>query len=168
MSHSAQFADHFARLTSLLVRRSDDVDDQKQQLMGAVSSANALPVLIIREGDLLLADGAPISKSTIYTMVLVDRMKSHNLVRVEVNLGPSAADVLGLARILAADPAGDGAGDLQQRLVAMRATSLRVEVAAPPRAAPAAPAAPLAAPAAAPQATFEAFEMLSEDQMRSA
>jgi HEAT repeat protein len=162
MTHSAEFADRFARLTSLLVRQSDDVDDQKQQLMAAVGSANALPVLLTREGDALFADGSPISKSTIYTMVLLDRMKQHSLVRLEVTPGPSPADVLSLARMLAAD--ADGVTSLQQRLAAIRAASLRVETAAPTTSALATPT----SHAETPRVALETFEMLSEDQMRSA
>ena len=165
MSHSAEFATHFSRLTSLLVRQSDDVEEQKQELQAAVSAANALPVLLTREGDMLLADGAPLSKSTIYTMVLLDRLKGHSVVRIEVAPVPSPADVLGLARILASEHDGSPA-TAQQRLTAIRANSLRIEFAAPPaRTAPAAPEAPLADEK---RVEFEAFEMLSEDQMRSA
>ena len=42
MSHSAEFANHFARLTSLFVRQSGEVDDQKQHLMAALESAKHL------------------------------------------------------------------------------------------------------------------------------
>jgi len=160
MSHSAEFANHFARLTSLFVRQSGEVDDQKQHLMAALASAKDLPVLLTREGDALLADGAPMPQSTIHTMVLLDRMKQHSLVRLEVTPAPSAADVLGLARILAANPDGGGGLNLPQRLTAIRAATVRVEVAAPR--APAAPTPP------APRVSFDAFEVVSESEMQSA
>ena len=163
MSHSAEFASHFARLTSLFVRQSGEVDDQKQHLMAALASAKDLPVLLTREGDTLLADGAPMSQSTIHTMVLVDRMKQHSLVRLEVTPAPSPADVLGLARILAASPDSDGGMNLKQRLAAIHAASLRVEV-LPPRA----PTPPAAAPATDERrVSFEAFEVVSEEEMQS-
>jgi len=159
MSHSAEFANHFARLTSLFVRQSGEVDDQKQHLMAALESAKHLPVLLTREGDSLRADGAPMPQSTIHTMVLVDRMKQHSLVRLEVTPAPSAADVLGLARILAANPDGDGGLNLHQRLTAIRAATVRVEVAAPR--APAAPSPP------EPRVSFDTFEVVSESEMQS-
>jgi HEAT repeat protein len=157
MSHSAAFADHFARLTSLLVRQADDVDEQKQQLLAAVASAKDLPVLLTRESEALLADGSPITKGTIFTMVLVDRLKRHDVVRLEVTPGPSAADVLGLARILAAPPAEGGASFLQ-RLAALRASSLRIETA---------PLPPKVTPTHTPRVSLETIEIVSEDQMRS-
>src|SRR5688572_8939258 len=116
MSHSADFANHFARLTSFFVRQSGEIDDQKQYLNAALASAKDLPVLLTREGDALLADGARMTQSTIHTMVLADRMKQHSLVRLEVTPAPSPADVLGLARILAASPDSEGGLNLQQRL----------------------------------------------------
>jgi HEAT repeat protein len=160
MSHSPEFANHFARLTSLFLRQTGEVDEQKQYLMAAVACANDLPVLLTREGDTLLADGAKLAHGTIYTMVLADRMKQHSLVRLEVMPSPSAADVLGLARILAAYPEGEGGMDLQQRLAAIRASTVRVEVAPTPKPAPA-PEPP------EPRVSFEAFEVVSEEEMQS-
>jgi HEAT repeat protein len=158
MSHSAAFADHFARLTSLLVRHADDVNEQKQQLVAAVASAKDLPVLLTRDGEVLLADGSPISKGTIFTMVLVDRLKRHDVVRLEVTSGPSAGDVLGLARILAAPPGESGASFLQ-RLAALGAASLRIATAPPPP--------KVSTPTHASRVSLETFEIVSADQMRS-
>lgn len=160
MSRSPEFANHFARLTSLFLRQTGDIDEQKQHLMAAVACARDLPVLLTRDDDALLADGSKMPQSTIHTMVLVDRMKQHSLVRLEVMPGPSAADVLGLARILAANPDGEAGMNLQQRLASIRASSLRVEV-APPRAPVPAP------PAVEPRVSFEAFEVVSEEEMQS-
>ena len=157
MSQSAEFADHFARLTAALVRQGDDVEEQQQYLLSAVAAAKYFPVLLTRESDALLADGAPVSRSTIYTMVLTDRLKGHNVVRLEVSQSPSAADVLGLARILASSP--DGAGSVKQRLTAMRAGTVSVETVTPPPA--------TASTTAAPRVELETFELVSEEQMRS-
>jgi hypothetical protein len=157
MSHSAEFADHFARLTAALVRQGEDQEEQQQYLLSAVTAAKYFPVLLTREGDALLADGGPVSRSTIYTMVLTDRLKGHNVVRLEVSQAPSAADVLGLARILALSP--DDGVNVRQRLTAMRAASVRVETAAPPT--------PTASAAVAPRVSLETFELVSEEQMRS-
>ena len=164
MSQSAEFANHFARLTAALVRQGDDVEEQQQYLLSAVASAKYFPVLLTRDGDALLADGSPIAKSTIYTMVLTDRLKGHNVVRVEVNPAPSAADVYGLARVLATAPEDGATTDVGQRLTAMRAASVRVEVAASqkPRVDATTPTAPM------PRVSLESFELMSEDQMRSA
>jgi hypothetical protein len=156
MSHSAEFADHFARLTAALVRQGEDQEEQQQYLISAVTAAKYFPVLLTREGDALLADGGPVSRSTIYTMVLTDRLKGHHVVRLEVSQSPSAADVLGLARILALSP--DDGVNVRQRLTAMRAASVRVETAAPP---------PTASAAATPRVELETFELVSEEQMRS-
>jgi hypothetical protein len=160
MSRSAEFANHFARLTSLFLRQTGEIDEQKQHLMAAVACANDLPVLLTREGDSLRADGETMTQVTIHTMVLVDRMKQHSLVRLEVTPAPSAADVLGLARILAAGAEGEGGMNLQQRLASIRASTLRVEVAAPSHP----PAAP---PPVEPRVSFDAFEVVSEEEMQS-
>jgi hypothetical protein len=164
MSQSAEFANHFARLTAALVRQGDDVEEQQQYLLSAVAAAKFFPVLLTRDGDALLADGSPIAKSTIYTMVLTDRLKGHNVVRLEVNPAPSAADVYGLARVLATAPEDGASADVGQRLTAMRAASVRVEVAASqkPRVDATTPTAPM------PRVSLESFELMSEDQMRSA
>ena len=164
MSQSAEFANHFARLTAALVRQGDDVEEQQQYLLSAVAAAKYFPVLLTRDGDALLADGSPIAKSTIYTMVLTDRLKGHDVVRLEVNPAPSPADVYGLARVLATAPEDGASTDVGQRLSAMRAASVRVEVAAKQKTrvdAPA-PTAPM------PRVSLESFELMSEDQMRSA
>ena len=173
MSHSAEFVNHFARLTSHLVRQTDEKEEQSKELNAAVAQADGLPVLVIRDGDTLLADGTPMSKSTIYTMVLVDRMKQHRIVRLEVTPGPSAADVLSFARLLAAQP--DESQNLQQRLASMHATSVRVSVG--PRTMttpPSVPATPEPVPTAssspaeeAPRVSLDTFELVSEAQMRS-
>jgi hypothetical protein len=164
MSQSAEFANHFARLTAALVRQGDDVEEQQQYLLSAVAAAKFFPVLLTRDGDALLADGSPIAKSTIYTMVLADRLKGHNVVRLEVNPAPSPADVYGLARVLATAPEDGANSDVGQRLAAMRAASVRVEVAATQKARVdvTSPTAPM------PRVSLESFELMSEDQMRSA
>lgn len=163
MTQSAEFADHFARLTAALIRQGDDVEEQQQYLLSAVSAAKYFPVLLTRDGDALLADGAPIVKSTIYTMVLADRLKGHNVVRLELVPSPSPADVYSLARALATLPDNADATAVAQRLSAMRAASVKVELgtnATPREIAPASPSPP--------RPSLETFELLSQEQIRAA
>jgi HEAT repeat protein len=125
VQHSEEFANSFAQLTSLLVRKPDERDRQKRALTDALRCAADLPVLLIRDGDTLLADGVPISQGAMDTLELLDRMAYHRIVRLDVDAQPRPADLLALARCLAA-PAGPSGDGIQERLDVLHALSVRV------------------------------------------
>ena len=126
VNHSEAFANNFARLTALLVHKPQERERQKRALTDALQCAADLPVLLIRDGDSLLADGVPISQGAMDTLDLLDRMAYHRLVRLDIDAQPRPADVLALARCLAATAGPDGDG-VQERLDVLRAASVRVE-----------------------------------------
>lgn len=140
VNHSEEFANNFARLTALLVHRPQERDHQKRALADALQCAADFPVLLMRDGDSLLADGVPISQGAMATLDLLDRMAYHRLVRLDIEAQPRAADVLALARCLAAAAGPDGDG-VQERLDVLHAASVRVEP-EPDAPAPAAPSDP--------------------------
>lgn len=125
MNHSEEFANSFAELTTLLVRKPQERERQKRALSDAMRCAADFPVLLIRDGDTLLADGEPISQGAMDTLELLDRMAYHRIVRLDIDAQPRAADVLALARCLAA-PAGPPGDGIQERLDVLHAQSVRV------------------------------------------
>lgn len=162
VNHSEEFANSFARLTALLVHKPQERERQKRALTDALQCAADFPVLLMRDGDSLLADGVPISQGAMDTLDLLDRMAYHRLVRLDIDAQPRAADVLALARCLAATAGPDGDG-VQERLDVLHAASVRVE----PE-----PEAPAAAPSdPKPQVVVETtpaignFEVMAEAEM---
>ena len=133
MDHSATFARHFARLVSLLMHEMGNVDEQKMSLRALVTLSKAGSVTMWPQELRLFADGVEIPGALTGVQDTASQMTAHSLTRVEIGTGASAADLLGLARIVAATAApGDGGQQVTQKLTALNARRITFEIPAPP------------------------------------
>jgi HEAT repeat protein len=137
MDYSATFARHFARLVSLLMHEMSNVDEQKMSLRALVTlSKNGAVTMWPQEWN-LFANGVEIPGALTGVQDTATQMSAHSLLRVEVGTGVSAADVLGLARIIASPAsAGDGGEHVRQKLNALNARRITFEMPVPPPPAP--------------------------------
>lgn len=137
MDYSATFARHFARLVSLLMHEMSNVDEQKMSLRALVTLSKSGAVTMWPEERHLFSNGVEIPGALTGVQDTATQMSGHSLQRVEVGSGANAADLLGLARIIAATAtAGDGGEQVKQKLTALNARRITFEIPAPPPPAP--------------------------------
>lgn len=133
MDHTATFARHFARLVSLLMHEMSNVDEQKMSLRALVTLSKNGPVTMWPQEWRLLANGQEIPGALTGVQDTAAQMTAHSLTRVEVGANSNAADILGLARIVASGAsAGDGGEQVKQKLTALNARRITFEIPAPP------------------------------------
>lgn len=101
MDYSVTFARHFARLLWLLLHELENVDEQKGMLRALVMLSREGPITLTVDAGELSANGSPLTSLLAGVTDLVDRMTSHDLETINVDVGASPADLLGAARILA-------------------------------------------------------------------
>jgi HEAT repeat protein len=81
----------------------------------------------------LLANGEEIPGALTGVQDTASQLTAHSLTRVEIGVGSNAADILGLARIVAsAASPGDGGEHVKQKLTALNARRVTFEIPAPP------------------------------------
>jgi HEAT repeat protein len=133
MDYSATFARHFARLVSLLMHEMSNVDEQKMSLRALVTLSKSGAVTMWPQEWHLFSNGVEIPGALTGVQDTASQMSAHSLQRVEIGTGVSAADVLGLARIIAsAASAGDGGEQVKQKLTALNAKRITFEIPVPP------------------------------------
>ncbi len=135
MEYPVSFARHFARLGWLLLHEAGTIEEQKAALRAIVAVSRDGPVTLESRNRTLEANGAEVAGSATGAMELADRLASHGLCAVSFDAGAAAADLLGLARILAAvPPAEDASAAAESRLQALgaRTVHLTAGTAAPP------------------------------------
>jgi HEAT repeat protein len=133
MDYSATFARHFARLVSLLMHEMSNVDEQKMSLRALVTLSKSGAVTMWPQEWHLFANGVEIPGALTGVQDTATQMSAHSLLRVEVGTGVNAADLLGLARIIASTAsAGDGGEQVKQKLTALNAKRITFEIPAPP------------------------------------
>jgi len=120
MDQSASFARHFARLLWLLLHEVSNVVEQKMSLRALVIVSKSGPVaLVVREGQ-LFANDVVVPAPLTGVHEVQSQMEAHSIERIDVGATSSAADLLGLARILAGQAAkGDGGTQARQKLAAL-------------------------------------------------
>jgi HEAT repeat protein len=141
MDYSATFARHFSRLVSLLMHEMSNVDEQKMSLRALVTLSKNGAVTLWPRDWRLFANGAEIPGALTGVQDTAAQMTGHSLTRLEIGMGANAADLLGLARIVASPPAaGDGGEQVRQKLTALNARRIAFEIpAADPPVSPEAP-----------------------------
>jgi hypothetical protein len=127
------FVRDFARLLWILVRRPNDVPEQKAALRSAMAGArDASHRLTVTELNVAVADGATLSptpEELPWFSELAMRMSSHSVREIEFAAGGNAADVLGLARALASPPThGDDGATFDAKMVALGPTTVTVQI----------------------------------------
>lgn len=132
MDHTATFARHFARLVSLLMHEMSNVDEQKMSLRALVTLSRSGGVTIWPHELRLYANGVEIPGALTGVQDTASQMTAHSLTRVEIGTGANAADLLGLARIVASTAApGDGGDQVKQKLNALNAKRITFEIPLP-------------------------------------
>ena len=132
MDYSATFARHFARLVSLLMHEMSNVDEQKMSLRALVTLSKNGAVTLWPQEWRLFANGVEIPGALTGVQDTASQMTAHSLTRVEIASGVNAADLLGLARIIASATApGDGGVQVKQKLTALNPKRITFEIPAP-------------------------------------
>ena len=166
MDYSLTFARHFSRLVWLLLHETGNLDEQKAALRAVVTVSKDGPVTFASRDWRLVVNGTLLPEALTGVQELAAQLIGHAVREIAIERNAAAADLLGLARILSAEPVpGDAGRTIQRKLQALGARTLRVGVdtsgadgtAAPlsdssspgaPQSAPNAAGAPPAAPAA--------------------
>ena len=142
MDYSVTFARHFSRLVWLLLNQPGSIDEQKAALRAVVTVSKDGPIALAIVDWRLVVNGEPLPEALRGVQDLTAQLIGHAVRELSVQKGASAADLLGAARALAAEPhPGDGGAALLAQMAALGAKTVRFEaqgVAAPP--APLAPA----------------------------
>jgi len=141
MDYSIIFARHFARLVWLLVHEPSNTDEQKAALRAMVTISRDGPVHLVRREDGITANATALPGALPGVPDLLERLRRHGVDELLIEAGVAPADLLTLARALAAaDPSGASAGALALATIRVGATpAATAEVAASPAAAPASP-----------------------------
>jgi HEAT repeats len=164
MDYSVTFARHFSRLVWLLLHEPQNIDEQKAALRAVNTVSKDGPVTLGTREWRLVVNGQQLPEALTGVQDLAAQLIGHAVVELHFSTGTPPAELLGVARILAAEPApGDGGqavvkqlGDLGAKAVMarvrgidsiVRPTPIGVPVVIPAPNAP--PPAPPAAPAAA-------------------
>jgi hypothetical protein len=120
MDHSATFARHFSRLVSLLMHEVGNVDEQKVSLRALVAVSKNGPVTLAAQDWQLLANDQPVPGALTGVRDVVSQMTAHSVLEMAISAGSVAADLLGVARIIAAEAKpGDGGVFARQKLAAL-------------------------------------------------
>jgi HEAT repeat protein len=137
MDHSASFARHFARIVSLLMHEMGSVDEQKLSLRALVTLSKNGPIVLREDGLRLIVNDEVIPSALTGVQDVASQMAAHSLQRVEIGASSRAADILGMARIIASQPTpGDYGEQVRQKIAALGASNVRFETPTPPPPAP--------------------------------
>lgn len=130
MDYSVTLARHFSRLVWLLLNESANIDEQKASLRATVAVSKDGPVVFTARDWRLTVNGTALPDSLTGVQDLTAQMIGHAVREIRVDRASVAADVLGLARILAAQPVpGDGGEAAKARVAALGAKTVRIEIA---------------------------------------
>jgi HEAT repeat protein len=137
MDHSVTFARHFARLVWLLLHEPASTDEQKAALRALATVSKDGAVTLTERDHLLAANDAPVSAAFAGVPEVAAQMMAHWVRAIIVDAGASAADLLGVARILASAATGaKGGADTEARRVALGAKTVIFKLRPPPGALP--------------------------------
>lgn len=130
MDYSVTFARHFSRLVWLLLNDSGNVEEQKAALRATVTVSRDGPVAFGINEWRLSVNGDPLPDALTGVQDLTAQMIGHAVRELVVDRGAAAADLLGVARILAAEATpGDGGAAVQARVQALGAKTVHIVVA---------------------------------------
>lgn len=152
MDQSSTFARHFSRLAWLLMNESGSVDEQKMALRALVQVSKAGAVSLSAEAGELWAGEAIVPGVLTGVRDLAAKMAGHSVRALHIDAGCGPADLLGLARMMAAGIVeNDGGANMTRKLAALGATGIRfVAIPATERGLSEAVTVPMEAPPAVP------------------
>jgi HEAT repeat protein len=126
MDHSLIFARQFAHLLWLLLREPGNTNEQKAALRLLVSTSKLGAVSLALHGDDLAANANPVPFALTGVSDVTTQMTRHGLALITIDVNPTAADLLGTARILASMPVlDDGGAAAEAQRLALGATTVR-------------------------------------------
>ena len=129
MDYPVTFARHFSRLVWLLLNDSGAIDEQKSALRALVTVSKDGPVTLLTEEWRLIVNGKPLPEALTGVQDLCAQMIGHAVKQLDIAAGAGPADILGTARILAAEPVpGDGGRVFQQKMQALAAKTITASV----------------------------------------
>ena len=110
MDQSPSFARHFARLVWLLMNDAGNVEEQKMALRALVTISKLADVSLASRGGQLFANDQPVATALTGVREMVAQLSTHALDSISIGKGTNAANLLGVARILAAPSAAANGG----------------------------------------------------------
>jgi HEAT repeat protein len=129
MDYSVTFARHFSRLLWLLLNDSNAIDEQKSALRALLTVSKDGPVTLTTEDWRLIVNGAALPEALTGVQDLTAQMIGHAVREITIDASALPADVLGTARILAAEPIpGDGGRVFVEKLQALGSKTVRVKL----------------------------------------
>ena len=132
MNYALTFAQHFARLTWLLLNQGDAIDEQKGALRAALTASRDGAVTLASREWRLYANGEIVPETLSGVQDLTAQLVGHALTDVEIDQGALPGDLLGVARILAGEPIPGSAGKVfEEKLKALDATTVRATIEVP-------------------------------------
>ena len=127
MDYSTSFARHFARLVWLLLHEERAVAEQKTALRALVTISQDGAVTFSVRDWRLYSNELPVPEALDGVQELTAQMIGHCVAELAIDAGVVPADLLGVARILAAQPLpGDGGRQVMDKLQALDACTVRV------------------------------------------
>src|SRR5688572_8981441 len=134
MDQSGTFARHFARLVSLLMHEVGNVDEQKVSLRALVTLSRNGEVTLAERDLGLQANGNDVPAALTGVRDVAAQMAAHSILSIRIGAASGPADILGLARIIAASPSpGDGGAHATQKLLALKPQNIEFETPALPK-----------------------------------
>jgi len=124
MDYSASFARHFARLVSLLLHETSDVDEQKVSLRALVTLSRRGRIAIESRDSQLVANEQVIPGALTGVREVAGQMQGHSISQITIEPHAKASHLLGVARIIASDPAPDGGELARQKLTGLSAKGI--------------------------------------------
>ncbi|MFI5310808.1 MAG: hypothetical protein ACHQQ3_06215, partial [Gemmatimonadales bacterium] len=152
MDNSLTLARHFARLLWLLIHESQSTVEQKVALRAVVFVSKESSVRLGNTEGRLAVNGLVMPQALAGVRELADRLATHAIEEIEIRQEADAAELLGLARLLAvgASSAAEKA-DFSEKLLGLKASTVVVRLATVPSTVtdtgPAASAGPISADA---------------------
>ena len=129
MDYSVTFARHFSRLVWLLLHEPQNVDEQKAALRAVNTVSKDGPVTLGTREWRLVVNGAQLPEALTGVQDLAAQLIGHAVIELHFSTGTPPAELLGVARMLAAEPMpGDGGAAIQQKLGALGATAIAARV----------------------------------------
>ena len=129
MDYSVTFARHFSRLVWLLLHETGNIDEQKAALRAVVTVSKDGPVIFASRDWRLIVNGSPLPEALTGVQELAAQLIGHAVLEIAIDQNASAADLLGLARILSAEAVpGDAGKTVELKLQALGAHTLKVSV----------------------------------------
>ena len=109
-----------------------NVDEQKMSLRALVTVNKSGSIALVAQDWRLLCNDQPVPAALTGVQDVASQMTAHSLLKLEIGAGSRPADVLGIARIVAAEASpGDGGAQVTQRFAALGAKTLTFTTVAP-------------------------------------